>query len=394
MAFSVLLLVVTCLWSAVGAFGDASDCLGECSVKQQEETTLLEDRALHTGDDERKARIALTFQGGGLLAFSKYAALTGGLLRAMGKRGSVQSLFKKFDTIVSVSGGTWYATELVYSERFLNLQKELAQVRLAETGELMLENWFYSIDAALNRSSEIKELFPSSATTMRGLASGTSAGAVLNDVAKMESSHGASSCHAPCIAGDVPWSLVNAVILLSTAELPPTVTLGDPVNSWAKSKWWLPTLSVATPANHGDVQVTFFSDKLNVFSYQVKSEMHADIPLYTPAKFSICLGDCAHKQAPVPFCTTADCFGYQQEYHVGRQLEPPFAQSPPLGEGYASTFSNVNQLGLLGVATASSAFLGPVVLQRPEACKTSTTQLLQSAWFTSGPDSFLEATAP
>mmetsp|Transcript_83012 Transcript_83012/g.267514 ORF Transcript_83012/g.267514 Transcript_83012/m.267514 type:complete len:462 (-) Transcript_83012:184-1569(-) len=253
----------------------------------------------------------------------------------------------------------------------------------------MLEKWFYSIDAALNRSSEIKELFPSSATTMRGLASGTSAGALLDAVAKMESSPGVSSCQAPCTAGDVPWSLVNAVILLSTADLPPTATFGDPVNSWAKSKWWLPSVSVATPAVHNDrdVQVTVLSENGTVVSYQVKSEM-PDIPLYTPAKFSICLGDGAHKQAPLPFCATADCFGNRLLYPVsgGALL------SRPLWEGYASAFSNVSQVGLLGVASASSAFLGPVVLQRPETCETSSTRLLQSAWFTSGNDSFLEGT--
>jgi len=285
---------------------------------------------------------------------------------------------------VSVSGGTWYAAELVYSERFLTLQEALALVSLAETGELILEEWFYRLDSALNVVSNISE----------GLAWGTSGAALLNAVAKMESSRGASSCQAPCTAGDVPFGLVNSVVLLSTADLQPTATLGDPVNSWAESKWWLPSVSIATPAVHnpGHVQVTVLNERSTVVSYQVKSKMHADIPLYTPAKFSICLGDCALKQAPLPFCATADCFGYQQVYYEGNKLERPMAFSPPLGEGYGSAFSNVSKLGLLGVATASSAFLGPVVLQRPEACKTSTTQLLQSAWFTSGPVTFLEGT--
>jgi hypothetical protein len=94
--------------------------------------------------DERRlppeANVALALGGGGFLSTTDMAGLTAGLLSVlMTKDGSLgvkkdkgedslveSGLFSRVETINSISGGSWFASKLIYSEQYRRMIEELA----------------------------------------------------------------------------------------------------------------------------------------------------------------------------------------------------------------------------------------------------------------------------
>lgn len=305
---------------------------------------------------------ALALAGGGFRASSVETGLTSGVLavaHAMrpgaGAPPTLQGtgVYGQFASVASVSGGSWFAAELIYSERFVRLVEQMA----ASPGEA----------AALHREGWTKPL----------LSVGRQDSVQVRTISRMMKRQGHTG-----LSQDVlmlaylwqtrfTWTNFCEMLLELTGGIDASVTLGSPVSPWAKGKAWLVAHTLTTPRAKAGEAVHIEEARRPARAITQTTAGSPGLSVYTPAVYSYTLGS-AGAPAPVPYVAAS---AVPQDAILDYRERVGSRWPCGRGAGYGARarvgdFSNLEQgakdLPVVSCAAASSAFMGDVVLrERP-----------------------------
>lgn len=251
------------------------------------------------------SEVALCFEGGGLKALTVYAGLTTAMLAA-GKKYKGHSpklgdsgLYDRFGHISSVSGGTWFAASLIYSEHFARLIDNMASMH-DKAGAQFDEGW---TQRWRKQSSGQSTILPKLEDLIREVHSnfGEKAEMTLMTLAELrhffnEEKH----MHAR-----FSWTSLTEELLECTADLPPALQAGSKhVMPWSRDKLWLVNHVVVTPTDGSYMKLPPFEAvpvRAHMFqtfgiggaSYTLDgsgAEAVNKYPLFLPAAFAVKLG--------------------------------------------------------------------------------------------------------
>jgi len=240
---------------------------------------------------------ALCLSGGGYRASSVEAALTSGLLAvAHALRPGAEAsptlkgtgLYGRFASVASVSGGTWFAAELIYSERFVLLVERMAAAP-AQAAALHREEWTEPLLA---------------------VAGDTINSNLVNGLTKILQSVGLGFVSNQILLlgymwkTGLTWTNNVKLILEATGGLDESVTLGSPVMPWAEGKAWLVAHTLFTPSADSERPV-YLVDKPDPWKYVTQRVAGSPgASATTPACYSYVLGS-AKASAPVPYVSAS-----------------------------------------------------------------------------------------
>jgi len=393
-----------CLDAAAGGCEPPGALLEDSSLLQQSRAAArgeasgglsLEDDSSGRASISGTAEFAIAFEGGGFLAQADYMGLFAALLHELPKAEggwgprSFERLLQKFGIVSSVSGGTWFTSQLVYSKDF---EKLLYAAALApELTAVSLNTQYYA-----------KVLNPLKGTSASGTVKGLAECiyrllplATLQEAASANANRTARQFpNLPTDSQYLPWYLelaAEAIILLQAggiswedlvqnlflrgAGIDRSATLGTAAaNRWAKGKLYLQAVTSVVPSSNAIPPYFGPLERINVFATGSGSSVvtyNATAPppsdgghshwALTPAKFSVIVGGGRKQKSPLPFCAREDCFNISLSY----MSEPSNAQvSTMLSDVYRSAFEE--KAGLLPIsstAAAGSAFEGDIAVQ-------------------------------
>ena len=113
-----------------------------CAGGEIDEAFMVQKRAkasdFGTTGKNGTRKLAMTFEGGGFKAHSAFTGVMSGLLGASGL--GLEKLLHAVEVLVSISGGTWFAAQLIYSPAFLSLVEEMGK-KPQNAGKLFWKSW-------------------------------------------------------------------------------------------------------------------------------------------------------------------------------------------------------------------------------------------------------------
>lgn len=370
---------------------------------EQQDNSLLQ----HLAGGKESSAIALTssgdrtkamaFEGGGFLSVADFAGVVAGALHALpqddSRKSGIERLFEKFGTLTSISGGTWFIAQLVYSKKFQLLME--ASAKLPWLAEEMWNLQYYA-----------QVLNPLVGTSLGGTVSGLAQCVwKLKNLALLQQEDPAAAMlqmkeeglsipipYAVEIlaevsiliqAGGLSWQDLVEQMLQRASGISATKPLGTKfANNWAKGKLYVIGSTAVTPPGDADFSglspnssldnLVLFAKHSGTQNFSYTSafpkEPVGHNPILLPVKFSTIVGAGEDQHAPLPFCATADCFGVTQTYQGTVQGGHSFEQTIKLSDVYSSAFEQSGgQVPVASAAAASSAFKGLDVLIRSKS---------------------------
>lgn len=309
----------------------------------------------HTGNGA-----ALTFEGGGFMAFSIQAGFTSALLalaaKQTGQTASLKTsgLFERFGSLASNSGGSWFAGQLAYSQKFCKMIESMA-ADPNTAGTQFDKGW---VDGWLTLATDD----PIFVKAMAELAKLARSPALAQNIAEI----GFFLSHT------FTWQEFVTELMKRTAEIEKDTLLGSAVNDWAIGKSWMLVNSLSTLSdsdtelwNHGLFSVSpCLACCLNEAHYRASSS--DQIPSYMPAKYSIVLGSGQDATAAVPY--VADGSNYSSTslaYTKTTQLSACICKNVSTSTSATLDFSSLEgqggSLSFISTVSSSSAFLGQAI---------------------------------
>lgn len=303
--------------------------------------------------------VALALEGGGFKALSLDVGLFAALLAkyrkiAATERPTLESsnLLGRFGVISSVSGGTWFASSLIYSRGFKNMVEDMAvSGGIKHAAEIFEAQWVSQWLSAF-QEKDSKYVLHIASLLDRDL----DLSAISDTVEMLD------------FVSEEGWAWKDLVrgLLESTVGIPSTATLDSEVQEWAKDKIWIVCHSFVSPT--GSTTATLRQSPLGVEAqrYQVKGA--GATPPFIPARFSWQLGS-EGSVSPTP-------------YMAGSALPPSSSVSwssrdlnPSDGRCYCTSDANVGRcvgsfpefteaagsLPIFEVASCSSAVVGGAI---------------------------------
>lgn len=247
-------------------------------------------------------KVALTLDGGGFKSVAAQSGIISGLLAANSlKNGGristgmlASRLLERIETVSSVSGGSWFACELIYSPRFRELIESMAFDPIT-AGSQFDQDW---IDGWLS-IAENNPVFIRLLASLAGLANNPVLQQTLIEIGFF-------------LKDGFTWQNFTGTLLERTASLDPSIPLGSDVQRWAEGKAWLIGNSVALPTGlNGLDKVVIFPpgaedpvSKCNFATYVAKHEhesAESTFPGFVPAAFSVKLGAGPGSSSVVPY---------------------------------------------------------------------------------------------
>mmetsp|Transcript_129472 Transcript_129472/g.413894 ORF Transcript_129472/g.413894 Transcript_129472/m.413894 type:complete len:558 (+) Transcript_129472:42-1715(+) len=302
------------------------------------------------------SRSCLALQGGGLRSVAVFTALTSGLMHAAHTSNSPPTLhgsglYAKLASLASVSGGSWFAAELIYSERFLNLVEGIAadhKQAAAMFGERWTGPWLsvarkddFFVKVLAKISGELGQVGAAEDLLMAGYFWKTG----------------------------LTWTNFTLELLETTAGIDMSYTLGHPVMDWAKHKTWLCCHTLVAPSSKQSLSRVHIFDHLEPEA-SVKSTLEGDSGLgeFVPATYSIVLGS-ASARAPVPYVAETAVPKSARWSYAGPQAScwasccaaGYSAKSAEVG-AFANLCEGAGSLPVVSCAAASSAAAGSWIL--------------------------------
>mmetsp|Transcript_23026 Transcript_23026/g.51888 ORF Transcript_23026/g.51888 Transcript_23026/m.51888 type:complete len:570 (-) Transcript_23026:147-1856(-) len=304
---------------------------------------------------------ALCAQGDGYLALSVNVGLTAGFLAA-GKRsrgGSVDlvELYRRFDCISSVSGGSWYWAAMLYSRTFAKLLEDIAAAPPAQAGQLFHKGFvnaeYHPVDETQKGcgsccKSEVQKRWGSAFELMGD----NSNYGVLLSTTLMNTSLTSFS-----------WLQYVQNLLENTAGIDPKMPMGSiDVPDWGKKKVWLCNTSIVTPTDGATSPLLEGSIVYSTSPGDLPSTSPAGY-VYVPAKFNIRIGAGITAPAPEPYMHAPSLsFDYTATLRPCGCFCAPgtklYESSGPHKEGISAHFElGAGHLPVSSVTAASSAVI-------------------------------------
>jgi len=317
----------------------------------------------------------MTFQGGGFKSHSSFTGVMAGLLAA---QTDLQEMLQSVEVLSSISGGSWFISQLIYSPNFEALVTGIA--RSPETAyHQYWHQWLVPFLDSLVMSSS-------------GPSSPYYGGFLLNSTTRMYNDrfvfHSQPSNKTATILMDfievlfeviyaakpnTSWETFVSALLNNMGDLPNTETLDATPNTWALHKTWSPqtTVSSAAPKSKGgtgpgtcsddpDLSLCILADLGPVssgiyrngsigVSYSCSSP--DSLAAWSPAHFTVKLGGADMTESI--FCE--GCRNMMVDY---TDLKHGNTTSSPVGDLHPFTGSTP----VVKAVAASSAFLGDTLV--------------------------------
>ena len=322
-----------------------------------------------------KENVALCLKGGGFLAFAVHSGLISGLLRSANAEGKSTSyhladskLLDRVETVVSNSGGTWYAAELMYSKEFLNVTEEMAKKDPLEAESIFKESW---------TQQWINKLKPYSHSDLPSWAQ-----KLVHRIAKDH----------PGVAEDVrmlmyfwktneglTWYNFVETLLQVTAGMKADLTFGSRVNTWCKGKSWILNTSTMSPSGNSIVHVWdggTLDQKHLKYTTKSAGALCNDM---SPTRFSVVLDDPTAK-APLPIAAadvlTSNVLSYEgasffrTKYKADAETPGMLLQGPQADLNLTAAVASSSAF-LAGLATKGSGSLAENILHMYVECSKS-----------------------
>lgn len=303
---------------------------------------------------ETSASVALTMEGGGWRAQTAYAGVVSGLMAVLSEDTDASptlhstGLLDRFDHFSSVSGGSWFFASTAYSQRYNDLLNGMAASPTTAAAQ-MNANWTTPL-------LEATKVDPANWDVVAKIAHDL--------VDKLIGTGDADSLYLLTyfLATNATWNAFTAVQLEAAASIGPDVKMGSDVMSWANDKVWLCDHSVLLPS--GKKFARLYQGDLDVPSARYVAQGSDNIPIVTPAKFSIQMGAGEASSAPHPYVAdTAVPVGVDLDFKgvAIPIIDEPSAVSAPLDVRDFSDgvfVDGAGQLPVSDVASASSAAAG------------------------------------
>eukprot|EP00927_Polykrikos_kofoidii_P064823 TRINITY_DN604_c0_g1_i2.p1 TRINITY_DN604_c0_g1~~TRINITY_DN604_c0_g1_i2.p1 ORF type:complete len:587 (-),score=73.38 TRINITY_DN604_c0_g1_i2:115-1812(-) len=338
------------------------------------------------------ASVALTVAGGGWRAQWSAAGLISGMVSYMGKTDDSTKptlagtgLLDRIDIVSSNSGGSWFASSLIYSERHLALLESMAaspETASAQAKSGWVTPWLQATQVEPKQFDLV--------------------GHVARDLVALILGKGDEDTiylFNHFLATGLTWNDWTITLLSSTASIGTNITLGSSPNSWAKGKEWFACHSVMLPTAKNPASLfrgaVLGLPQVNHFATKVSST-----PELLPAKFSVKLGAGATSSAtrrymPSSAASLVQRFDYKAV--IAPIVDEPSAQTGPVDtiDLTGGVFSiGAGTVPVFGAASASSAAAG--IAPTLGALVDETISLIDAdllPWVTNatGGDSFLSA---
>jgi len=303
------------------------------------------------------AKVALAIQGGGFRSHVTNSGLIAGLLKFVGDRKKLSApdldstgLLHRFDTVSSVSGGSWFFSQLAYSEQFQKLIAGMA-ASVQTAADQFNKGWFDPFKKATHVDPSIFNLRRDIAEFLITVILGKGDEDTLFAVQFI-------------LATNSTWNEFVKILLTSTSSINDNMTLASPVGAWAKGKYWFVdhTLLLPSKDHRGFI---FAKDRYQTVTYESTLSDNSSVPLLLPAKFSMKLGEGCNSSAPFRYIAgaavpTLESFEYQASV-VPVPMSGPRASSGPVDPVDLADKALVHKTGSLpiwGPVAASSAFIG------------------------------------
>jgi len=310
-------------------------------------------------------RRALALCGGGFRASSVETGLTSGLLAAAHamRPGAEASptlrstgIYARFDAMASVSGGSWFAAELIYSEQFVALVEEMA-VSPAEAAAMHRARWTEPLLSVLKTDSAFAQDIARVLQLLRG--AGSAQDFLALDYLWQEG---------------FTWTTFCNTLFEKTAGIDSSVTLGSPVSPWAGGKAWLVAHTRVTPSAQTGMRAHILEQAMGRWwqwwrparAITLRVGASPGLSTFTPATYSYVLGS-AKTPAPVPYVSTSALpQDARLEYRASVKSRCPCANAKYKARARVGDFSDLvagaADLPVISCAAASSAAFGNVVL--------------------------------
>lgn len=301
---------------------------------------------------------ALALEGGGLRALSVGTALTAGLMKAAstGEKDPTlldSGLYRKFASLASVSGGSWFVASLVYSPRFLGLVEDVA----ADPGHASEEwrrRWTDPWLAVARQDGPFVKVFAALAESVGNIG-------LAQDI---------------LLAGyfwqtGFTWTNWTLTMLETTAGIDVSCTLGSPVQEWARDKAWLACHALAAPATKAKTPVYIYKNELPAAAIRETIDGSPGLAQYVPATYSFTLGS-NHSVAAVPYVAQSaipvDARWVYNGASIGGCLLYCSANRYTAKSAKVGVFDNLvagaSSLPVVSCAAASSAAAGNLIFEK------------------------------
>eukprot|EP00929_Paragymnodinium_shiwhaense_P008974 TRINITY_DN112980_c0_g1_i1.p1 TRINITY_DN112980_c0_g1~~TRINITY_DN112980_c0_g1_i1.p1 ORF type:complete len:589 (+),score=113.77 TRINITY_DN112980_c0_g1_i1:67-1833(+) len=331
---------------------------------------------------EEVAEIAVALEGGGFRALASYAGFFAGLLAATnGTQLATSGILNRFDTVTSNSGGSWFATELIYSASFVELLETMASSPNSSSAAFKAgwtDPWQHATGINPGRFNILQAL----ARVLAAKVIGTGDEDTLYTLTYF-------------FATGATWTDFIHGLLSSTAAIDETVRMGSGANSWAEGKNWIAVHSLVLPS--ASQKGNLFQGKLLIPSaeyYVNPSNPSAPSASVFPGQFSVRVGAGLNASAllPVAAASVSEAVGNFTYTAVMAPLPIKVsATSTPVGPdlSHDALEKYMGSLPVASVAAASSAFLGGAcilgdLVDEADAWLISNADL--TPWVSSAPD--------
>lgn len=299
---------------------------------------------------QQKRIVALALEGGGFRAQSVATGFVAGVAANVPTKAGIQKTFvntkilDRFSILSSNSGGSWFASSLIYSSKYLRLVEDMINSPSTSGAQFMqayIDPWLKASGVDSSKFNLAKDIAEYVVKHILGTAD--------EDTIFLL---------AYFLATGVDWNRFVDKLLLSTASINQTLMLGEEaVMEWAKGKTWLVAHTAVIPSQGKKGILYSNSDGSCQLTYMDNSTQ-SELTYMLPAKFSVKLGSGIHSSAPVTYLPTASYVKAHKLKYTATSLY--HAESDALGvdgaHGNIAKFSGL--LPVARVTAASSAFLG------------------------------------
>jgi len=262
-------------------------------------------------------------------------------------------LYDRFASLASVSGGSWFAASLLYSERFLGLVEDMA-ADPGRSSEEYCRRWTDPWLSVAQKDGPFVKIFADVAKEMGDVG-------LAQDI---------------LLAGyfwktGFTWTNWTLTMLETTAGIDMSCSLGSPVQDWAQGKVWLACHALAAPAPKAEAPVYIYKHSAPPSAIRATIEGTPGLAQYIPATYSFRLGGNGQLSA-VPYLAEGAAPASSRWVYSGTRISGCSLWCSPSSysarsadiDAFGNLVAGAGSLPVVSCAAASSAAAGNLIFQK------------------------------